>query len=168
MMRIKKVCKVCAQTKIETDFYLCSSARDNRDGTCKECRKECRKKSISLKQKYYEYDKCCKCGSSKKSSRSPYCPPCFKVKHLESKVIKNLRIKNRSLLVKFVDRIENRNGLASINEMFVELIGFHRLYGKDSDINNLPVNEQIYEMYQHLKKLVKKKRNEYDVKGNTK
>jgi uncharacterized protein YggL (DUF469 family) len=53
----------------------------------------------------------------------------------------------------FVDRIEARNGWATDNEVFVELIGLYVKYDDSGKIDKMNAKDQLLYMWSEIKKL---------------
>jgi len=62
----------------------------------------------------------------------------------------------KNLLFNFVNRIERRNGLASLEDMFVDMITLFNYYGCNKDIDKLPTNLQLKAMWDFLREYKKK------------
>jgi hypothetical protein len=132
------------------------------------------------------YYKICKCGIEKESYKMPMCNACTKDYYINKRsktniVIKDLVVKGKKditlpietagtkyykkLLFDFVNRIERRNGLASLEDIFVDMITLFNYYGCNQDIDKLPTNLQLkaiwdflrdYKKKMELKELIKK------------
>ena len=105
------------------------------------------------KKIYYYYD-CPKCGN-KKNLKSSYCIPCMNDKHrgrigiaassedvyLKTDTVTDNNSSERTPnqykldLINFVNKIEKRGGLASIYEIYVELITLYNHFGRQSSID---------------------------------
>jgi len=57
----------------------------------------------------------------------------------------------KKLLFDFVNRIQRRNGLASLEDIFVDMITLFNYYGCNQDIDKLPTNLQLKAMWDFLK-----------------
>jgi hypothetical protein len=59
---------------------------------------------------------------------------------------------NKNDIKNFVERIERRNGLASLHEIFVEMITLYNESGlAGRPIDTLPVNKQLSYMWEKLR-----------------
>ena len=130
------------------------------------------------------YYRICKCGLEKESYKMSMCRECNReyLNHRNrSKKLYDIEIKDlvrkgkdgdRTLirkknfwsnkLIDFVNRIEKRNGLASIEEIFVDMITLFNYYGCNQDIDILPTDLQLSMMWQYLrdkKKNIENKKN---------
>jgi len=105
------------------------------------------------------YKKCGKCGCEKTNALStPYCKPCNREysKNLREYNLENISKYDEKSIIKFIERIERRNGYVSIYELLVELITLFNTLGKGSEIyNEYEPNIQLQKMYKELKKVVK-------------
>ena len=86
------------------------------------------------KKIYYYYD-CPKCGN-KKNLKSSYCIPCMNDKQYRS--IRGIAA--------------SRGGLASIYEIYVELITLYNHFGRQSSIDTFDTNKQLSIMWKVLKR----------------
>lgn len=118
----------------------------------------------------------CKCGKEKERYKTPMCRSCNNEylrqirltrddwSLIKIKDIKDLRTpKDRTfenpydtILIEFVDRIERRDGIASMHDIFVIMITLFNHYGHNKDIDNQPVNIQLSIMWEYLKEKRKK------------
>ena len=130
------------------------------------------------------YYRICKCGLEKESYKMSMCRECNReyLNHRNrSKKLYDIEIKDlvrkgkdgdRTLirkknfwsnkLIDFVNKIEKRNGLASIEEIFVDMITLFNYYGCNQDIDILPTDLQLSMMWQYLrdkKKNIENKKN---------
>lgn len=130
------------------------------------------------------YYRICKCGLEKESYKMSMCRECNReyLNHRNrSKKLYDIEIKDlvrkgkdgdRTLirkknfwsnkLIDFVNRIEKRNGLASIEEIFVDMITLFNYYGCNQDIDILPTDLQLSMMWEYLrdkKKNIENKKN---------
>lgn len=97
----------------------------------------------------YLYNECSRCGGVKKETTSSICPTCLYNKNGNMKKIEE----NRERITEFVNRIEKRNGMASIKEVYVELITLYSKVSGMSRIDKLEPNKQLEEMYRTLKRI---------------
>jgi hypothetical protein len=121
------------------------------------------------------YYRICKCGLTKESYKMPMCKGCDKEYHRNRKenqhnfnvYIKDLVVKGKrdnsildkvpgktyypKLLVEFVDKIERRNGIASLEDIFCDLITLFNYYGCNQDIDTLPTGMQLSVMWNFIK-----------------
>lgn len=119
------------------------------------------------------YYRICKCGLQKESYKMPMCNACEKEyyrKRRQNKdnydiVIKDLVVKGRdkdnsvetgrnkykNSLINFVNRIQRRNGLASMEDIFVDMITLFNYYGCNQDIDILPTGIQLQMMWEFLR-----------------
>lgn len=126
----------------------------------------------------------CKCGEVKEYYKSSYCKDCqnqyqkrwrkskpikeTKVERLElekvSRVITNstwsetrrLTIEMENSLIKFVNKIDRRRGVCSLQDIFVEMIDLYNFFGNNSMIDTLPTQIQLSLMWDFLKNKKKK------------
>ena len=111
--------------------------------------------AITNKTKNKIYNDCLDCGIPTRSGNNVrgYCNSCY---HKRQQLVVNKRIKNVDeaidTMIEFVDRIERRNGMASMEEVFVELIGHYNTFGNEYKYDKLSTNLQLEAMYDHLKK----------------
>lgn len=130
------------------------------------------------------YYRICKCGFVKESYKMSMCRECNReyLNHRNrSKKLYDIEIKDlvrkgkdgdRTLirkknfwsnkLIDFVNKIEKRNGLASIEEIFVDMITLFNYYGCNQDIDILPTDLQLSMMWEYLrdkKKNIENKKN---------
>ena len=119
------------------------------------------------------YYRICKCGLEKESYKCPMCNACEKEyyrKRRQNKdnydiVIKDLVVKGkekdksidtskkryRKNLFEFVNKIERRNGLASMEDIFVDMITLFNYYVCNQDIDILPTGIQLQMMWEFLR-----------------
>ena len=120
------------------------------------------------------YYKVCKCGIEKESYKMPMCLKCNNTYYIEMRgrrnakniIVRDLVIKgsnkdvtilekpgkyHRRLLVEFVNKIERRNGLASLEDIFVDLITLFNYFGCNQDIDPLPTDTQLSMMWNFIK-----------------
>lgn len=126
--------------------------------------------------------KLCKCGEEKEKPSSPFCRPCNRKYLSERKSIKiNDKLFNsnfcieedklkpsefRIILINFVNKIERRGGLASLQDVYVDLITLYNYFGiNDKSINILEPAEQLSAMWQFIKE--RKKEIESDKQHKT-
>lgn len=129
------------------------------------------------------YRLCNKCRETKPSYKSSYCPKCQKERSLrEKKTSKDLlesleRTTNSrketndvtmfddivrkktfydKMLVDFINRIERRNGIASMEDIFVTMITLYNFYGSNKSLDHLKTDLQLQMMYELLKEKKKK------------
>ena len=96
---------------------------------------------------------CPKCGADDKRLRTPYCKNCSKEYDKAHRDYKS-ETKSKEELIEFVDRVNNRNGMVSMNEMFVELITlFHYYYDSRGVLDQLTPSQQIEMMWKYIKEL---------------
>jgi hypothetical protein len=114
----------------------------------------------------------CKCGVEKESYKTPMCNACNRDYYVNKRsktntVIKDLVVKGKKditltteivgtkyykrLLFNFVNKIERRNGIASLEDLFVDLITLFNYYGCNQDIDVLPTDVQLKMMWQFLR-----------------
>jgi hypothetical protein len=129
------------------------------------------------------YYRICKCGLTKESYKMPMCKTCDKEyqknrrenQHNFNVYIKDLVVKGSrdatisakvpgkthypKLLVEFVNRIERRNGIASLQDIFVDLITLFNYYGCNQDIDVLPTDSQISMMWEFIREYKNKMEN---------
>lgn len=131
------------------------------------------------KRKYFYYQ-CPKCGADK-NLKSSYCPDCQRIstkkhtikvkKHKEieidsevigsdfSKADSTLEnylnhsdiINEKINLINWVNKIERRGGLASMEDIFVHMIGFYNYFGKEGVIDTLPTSKQLEIMWDFVR-----------------
>lgn len=97
--------------------------------------------NLCLNDNAYEY--------TKKSTRY-----CFECKIIDTKSKRTFDVGIREsipMLKEFVNRVEDRNGFVSLDEIFVELITLYQYFGNNYVIDSLSVREQIIYMWQYLK-----------------
>ena len=122
----------------------------------------------------------CKCGVIKDSYKSSYCKDCQKVyqnnwrsgkpvkeqkvERLQLEKIKNEKsnstwresrshtINMENKLIKFINRIDRRNGICSLEDIFVDMIDLYNFFGNNSMIDTLPTQIQLSLMWDFLKK----------------
>ena len=122
-----------------------------------------------VKENGKTYYKICKCGSVKESYKMPMCKSCdkeYSKKRAKSKIkyeasIKDLvvrrsdksegKINYKQFLISFVNKIERRNGLASLEDIFVDMITLFNYYGCNQDIDVLPTDIQLKLMWDYLR-----------------
>jgi hypothetical protein len=124
------------------------------------------------------YYKICKCGLEKESYKMPMCRSCnrdYLNERNRSKKRYDVEIKNlirkgkggdktldrkknfwSNKLIEFVNKIERRNGLASIEDIFVDMITLFNYYGCNQDIDILPTEIQLQMMWEYLSDYKKK------------
>lgn len=104
--------------------------------------------------KYTYTSLCPKCGSDDKRLRSKYCKSCRKdyEKYRRSNGSEDIPIDQ---LIEFVKRINDRGGMASINEVFGELITlFYSCYQSMGILDQLKPAQQIELMWKYLNEVV--------------
>jgi len=129
------------------------------------------------KKKIYRYFNCPKCGIEKKP-KSPYCASCQlinqknKVGFNDSDNSDKISKKGSTLLkpngvtvddiiltkldlVNWVNKINRRNGIASMEDVFVHMITFYNYFGREGVFDILPTNEQLKLMWEFLQKKAK-------------
>ena len=125
-------------------------------GDSKRLTTKSRCKKCEPPQKKYTYNICSKCKKTKNESRSPYCSTCQQEYGRGS----FNKVIDRVGMNDFVNRIEGRGGLCTTNEIFVDLIGFYNQLIKTGDgIDNDTIQNQIKFMWKRVKtysKTVKK------------
>lgn len=133
--------------------------------------KENREDLVKIGKKFYY--KLCKCGAKKNTLKTPYCIDCWRKR--KSSIVKdlsefaenrkkrersgiNVELSARTIgkffedkLYKFVNKIERRNGLASMEDIFVELIDLYTYYGSQKNIDEYSVDKQLQIMWKFLK-----------------
>lgn len=116
----------------------------------------------------------CKCGREKEFYKSSYCSECNKkyqkiwrgtdkkrdekVSNLDLGVkIKTKKLENRELkermemeVVKFVNRINRRGGICSLEDIFVDMIEYYQFFGNNNMLDAKPVNVQLKLMWKFL------------------
>jgi len=118
------------------------------------------------------YYRICKCGVDKESYKTPMCNACNKDYYINKRsktniVIKDLVVKGKKditlpiervgtkyykrLLFNFVNRIERRNGIASLEDIFVDMITLFNYYGCNQDIDALKTDVQLKMMWDFLR-----------------
>lgn len=124
------------------------------------------------------YYRICKCGLEKESYKKPMCNFCSKEyqkfrneqRNKYNVKIKDLVVKGKggdktldrkknfwsNKLIEFVNRIERRNGLASMEDIFVDMITLFNYYGCNQDIDILPTGIQLQMMWEFLRDYKKK------------
>jgi len=139
--------------------------------------KEVREDLVKVGKKCYY--RLCKCGAEKNTLKTPYCPECWKRRREGISVnslfkdpymfLENRKKRERSgmsidipartigkifedKLYKFVTKIERRNGLASMEDIFIDLIDLYTYYGSQKNIDEYPVNKQLEIMWTFIKK----------------
>ena len=152
----------------------CQGDKPSHKSYCKECqrvyerdrRERIKGSPLGIRKKRVPIDIeakfiCPKCLNEKDPKKS-YCPQCYRLYYKENRNIRTGQLHDPedgtiSRLVEFVDRIEGRGGMASLDELMVEMIGlFNDLcVGKGLDI--LPVRLQLIQMWSSLKKIRNKK-----------
>ena len=129
-------------------FCKCGDLKeDPKRSKCNKCRPEVR--SIKIQGKYYK--RFCKCGNLKENITSKICNECAKV---ELKPI-DPRYYNNEALIKFVEKIKRRNGIASLEDIFVHMITIYNSYG-DRTMDTLSVQTQLGLMWQQLNEIYNK------------
>lgn len=106
------------------------------------------KKMIKIDGKYYS--KTCKCGALKDNFKSKLCNKCG-VEKLASRTRVTKEQSNK--LINFVEKIRRRNGLASIEDIFVEMIGIYNTYCNPSKLDYMDTNTQLSMMWEHLNRI---------------
>lgn len=96
----------------------------------------------------------------KVKNATPYCMRCYH--RIWQRINRpSMNCKNQSNIndiKQFVNRIEKRNGIASIQEIFVEMISLYNDYGtsyEDRVVDTYPVNKQLEYMWNKLKSIAK-------------
>lgn len=97
------------------------------------------------------YYKICKCGKVKERYKNSYCLSCSN-EYSKKQLNKN----NEKFLIEFVDRIERRGGIASMEDIFVSMITLYNYWGYNKKINALPTKIQLSIMWEFLKEKRKK------------
>jgi hypothetical protein len=122
----------------------CGADKNPTSAYCKACQREVNKsqiKAAKLKKEYIEVEKMSK-------------SMCTLIQYDNRGAVKVAKSK----LIEFVDRIEKRNGWASMEEIFVEMITLFNFFGKECYLDTLSTGKQISSMWSFLKE----KRNEYE------
>ena len=94
------------------------------------------------------YSICRKCNKDKKASSTSVCSSCAREYRLSKK--KDMTEVNKKIY-EFVSRVEKRNGMASGDEIFVELITLFYETNPVNTYDKLSVKKQVERMYIHLK-----------------
>jgi hypothetical protein len=124
------------------------------------------------------YYKICKCGVEKESYKMSMCRSCnrdylnernrskkkcdFEIKDLVRKGKGGDKTLDRkknfwsNKLIEFVNRVERRNGIASMEDIFVDMITLFNYYGCNQDIDILPTGIQLQMMWEYLSDYKKK------------
>jgi len=107
-------------------------------------------------RKKSNYEKCAKCGCVKTNAKStPYCKPCNREYSRSLRDFQAQNVYDKKRIIKFIEKVERRNGYVSIYELLVELITLFNSLKKGSDIyNEYEPNVQLEKMYKDLKKKV--------------
>lgn len=97
----------------------------------------------------------CKCGSLKETPNRPYCKKCCSEYYKGSKKIKEVLPESLDVeVLEFIEHIESRRGMASLNEIFVDLIDYYTWLKSNGDnsteIDILPPMDQIKIMWMDL------------------
>lgn len=144
----------------------CGKEKENiRNGYCYDCTTNYRKDYNISKRKIRDdkvvidgrhYYIMCKCGKEKESLRSVYCNECFRNYTHKKKYSED----NREIdfytnkLIKFVDKIERRNGICSLEDIFVEMIDlFNYFYLNSSLDTRLSAGKQLTFMWEYIKEI---------------
>ena len=130
-----------------------------------------------VKENGKTYYRICKCGLEKESYKMSMCNVCnkeyyknkrrdkdgykVKIKDLVRNGEKDMTIMAkkfywRDKLFNFVNRIERRNGIASLEDIFVDMITLFNYYGCNQDIDILPTDLQLRMMWEYLRDKKKK------------
>lgn len=109
------------------------------------------------------YYKCPKCGDDKKLL-SIYCPACYKAKYGSKRINKEYEKLLEDSLIEFVNRIEDRSGMASMYEIFVELITIYNHFCYFNEMDSLEPTDQIILMWS----MIKKEKNKIETKNKQK
>ena len=96
----------------------------------------------------------------KVKNATPYCRTCYQRiwQRINRPSDKRVNHSNINDIKEFVNRIEKRNGIASIQEIFVEMISLYNDYGtsyEDRVVDTYPVNKQLEYMWNKLKSIAK-------------
>lgn len=111
--------------------------------------------NIRKKKNYkYIYSVCLKCGVDKNPNQSGWCRECSNAAARRKTQLKNEIKVSRKDIIKFVEKIERRNGLASIKDIYVDLITLHSHLRKGRELDHLEPAEQLQIMYSDLKKYI--------------
>lgn len=139
----------------------------------------------------YYYKNCNKCGSVKSSYKSSYCSECQREtakrkKDTTNELLQSLEKTGHSrkesndstlfndvvrkktfydkMLIEFIDRIERRSGIASMEDIFVTMITLYNFYGSNKSLDHLQTNLQLEMMWELLKDKKKRIENEVRIK----
>lgn len=119
----------------------------------------------SAKRYYYRI---CKCGRTKESYKSAYCIDCMRSRKRNrlkdahrpifmtdiNDYITNMTSKEwGSYLQEFITRIDSRGGMASLNEIMVDLITLYEHYYGINSIPDVSPKLQIEYMWKYIKKV---------------
>lgn len=109
------------------------------------------RRTIKIDGQYYS--KFCKCGATKQEVKSKLCNECAQKK------LSNRRIPTGddcSELINFVNKVNRRGGLASIEDIFVDMITIYNKYCNPSKLDTMETGTQLSMMWQHLNVLSKR------------
>jgi len=84
--------------------------------------------SCEVNPRYHTYSRCKECNS---------------IKTRASRASINSSIENLSVVEEFVERIRRRRGMASLEEIFVEMITIHQTFCNDFDYKHVPAGKQL-------------------------
>lgn len=92
-------------------------------------------------------DTCPNCGKHKQMSKH-LCGLCNRFNRY-----RGIDVEDVTYLKSFIQRIENRNGWASMEEVFIELITLNNIFGHNKFIDELTPPKQLESMYKNLLKV---------------
>ena len=102
--------------------------------------------------------RCPKCNDIKKPTNI-YCKPCMTKYRREydkhKSELKSLIDNNDIDIIKFIDKIERRDGICSLEEIFVDMITYYQILDIRKNIDDLLVGFQLEYKLSHLKKRYK-------------
>ena len=112
----------------------------------------------SLVRKIY-YPKCNKCGIQKKNIKLTYCRGCCARRRVKSRrVLEEGKFEDNGMkleMIQWVNKIERRGGLASIEDIFVNLITYYNEFCSRKGIDDFSVKNQIEHMWKSIRNKAK-------------
>ena len=109
----------------------------------------------SLIRRIY-YPKCNKCGIEKENIKLSYCRGCCARRRVKlCRVLEKGKFEDNGMkleMIKWVNKIERRGGLASIEDIFVNLITYYNEFCSRKGIDDFSVKDQIEHMWKSIRK----------------
>lgn len=102
---------------------------------------------------------CPKCGSDDKRLKTPYCKKCSRDYGSNHRDYSS-EYRSKKQLIEFVDRINRRRGMASMQEVYVEMVTlFHYFYQSRGILDQFNPTVQLEVMWRYLNDLVNNYKN---------